>query len=131
MLRCNIRILPPTFPDSAISTPTVGFILSPVWDTDGNLMASGWAGHHSTTATGFTAHNLAGLLSEANPGDGCLTTMAVGFSNLESDGCGLRLDSVAATWVLDSIPSRRHWCVPAAPWPWFPRTRRIVAARRR
>src|SRR5580704_13795349 len=96
MRRCNIPILPLTCPDLVICTPTAVFIPSPAWVTDGNLMASGLAGHLSTTVTGFTDRNLAGPLSEANHGDGCLTTTVVGFSNLASVGCGRPRDSAAA-----------------------------------
>src|SRR3984893_4847180 len=106
MRPCNIQILLPTYPGSAICTPTEVFIPSPAWVTDGNLMVSGWDGHRSIAATGFMARNLDGHLLEANHGDGCLTTMVAGFSSLESVGCGLRPDLAAATWPLNIIPLR-------------------------
>src|ERR1700736_793824 len=131
MRRCNIQILPLTFPDSVTCTPTAVFIRSRAWVTDGNLMASGWAGHRSTTAIGFMGRNLDGPLLEVNRGDGCLITMVAGFLNLGSAGCGFRPDSAAALYPLNSIPSRQPLCVPAVPWQWFPLTRWIAAARRR
>src|ERR1700719_2595617 len=96
MRRCNIPILPLTFRDSAISTPTAVFIPSRGSATDGNLMASALAGRRSTTEAGFTGRNLFVPLLEASRGDGCHTTMVVGFSNLGSAGYGLRRDSAAA-----------------------------------
>src|ERR1700731_2707050 len=104
MRRCNIPILPLTFPASAICTPTAVFIPSGDWATDGNHTGLALAGHRSTTATGFMGRNLVGPLLEASRGDGCLTTMVVGFSNLGSAGCGLRRDSAAAAArLLNSI----------------------------
>src|ERR1700686_4027623 len=115
MRRCNIPILHPMFPDSAICTPTAVFIPSRAWVTDGNLTGSGLAGHRLTTATatGFMGRNLAGPLLEASRGDGCLTTMAAGFLNLESVGCGPPPDSVVATCPLNSTPPPRRLCDPA------------------
>src|ERR1700732_5447949 len=92
MRGCDIRILHPTFPDLATCTLTAVFILSPGSVTDGSLMGSDSVGPPSTTATGLMGHNLDGLLSEANHGDGCLTTMAAGFFNLASVGRWLPTD---------------------------------------
>src|ERR1700732_1082086 len=92
MRRCNIRILHPTFPDSATCTLTAVFILSPGSVTDGSLMGSDSVGLPSTTATGPMGHNLDGFLSEANHGDGCLTTMAGWFFKLASVGRWLPTD---------------------------------------
>src|ERR1700726_1106046 len=131
MRQGNIQILHLTFPDLAICTPTAVFILSRASVTDGNLTGLGLAGHRSTTATGFMGHNLDGLLSGANRGDGCLTTTVAGFSNLASVGCGLRRDSAVAAYLSNSILLRRRLCVPAVPWQWFPLIRWIAAARRR
>src|ERR1700675_3113577 len=133
MRRCNIQILLLMFQDSAICTPTAVFIRSRAWVTDGNLMGPGLAGHRLTTATatGFMGRNLAGPLLEANHGDGCLTTMAAGFLNLGSVGCGLPPDSAVATCPLNSTPPPRRLCDPAAPSRWCPLIRRIAAARRR
>src|ERR1700730_952812 len=120
MRRCNIPILLPlTFLDSVICTPTAVFIPSPAWVTDGNLMAPGSAGHPSTTATGFMGRNLDGPLLEAKHGDGCLTTAVAGFFNLASVGCGLRPDSGAVPCPSNSIPLRRRLCVPGVPPQWF------------
>src|ERR1700738_5067097 len=115
MRRCNIQILPLTFPDSVTCTPTAVFILSRAWVTDGNLMASDLAGHRSTTAIGSMGRNLDGPLLEANHGDGCLITMAGGFFELGSGCCGLSPDSAVATCPLNSTPLRRRLCVPAVP----------------
>src|SRR6202040_2561732 len=101
------------FPDSEICTPTAVFIPSRAWATDGNLMASGLAGHRSTLATGFTGGNLDGLLSGVSHGGGCLTSMVAGFFNLGSVGCGLPPDSAEAVpRPSNSIPLRRRLCVP-------------------
>src|ERR1700738_3065134 len=108
MRRCNIQILPLTFPDSVTSTPTAVFILSRAWVTDGNLMASDLAGHRSTKATGFMGRNLDCPFLGFNRGDGCLITMVAGFLNLGSAGCGFRPDSAAALYPLNSIPLRRR-----------------------
>src|ERR1700675_1277573 len=104
----NIQVIPRTFPDSVICTLTAVFIRSRAWVMDGNPMVSGLAGHRSTTATGFMGRNLDGPLLAINHGDGCLTTMAAGFSNRGLVGCGLRRDSAVATCPSNSIPLRRR-----------------------